>query len=36
MVAADVNGDGLMDLVVTNIGGNSVSVLINRGNGVFL
>ena len=29
VVAADVNGDGEADLIVSNLGGNSVSVLLN-------
>jgi hypothetical protein len=32
---ADVNGDGLSDMIVSNSSGNSVSVYINSGNGTF-
>jgi FG-GAP-like repeat/Regulator of chromosome condensation (RCC1) repeat len=35
VVAADVNGDGIPDLVVANYGDDTVSVLINQGNGTF-
>ena len=35
IVAADVNGDGIQDLVVTNFGGHSVGVLLGNGNGTF-
>ncbi len=37
IIAADVNGDGKADLVVTNAGSssNSISLLINHGNGTF-
>lgn len=35
-LAADLNGDGKMDLVVVNSGGNSVSVLLGNGDGSFL
>jgi len=33
--AADLNGDGKMDLVVTNYDSDSVTVLLNQGNGSF-
>jgi len=35
IAAADVNGDGKPDLIVADIGTNSVSVLINTGTGTF-
>ena len=31
----DFNGDGKLDLVVTNTGGNTVSILFGRGDGTF-
>jgi len=31
----DVNGDGKPDLVVSNSGGGSITVLINQGDGTF-
>jgi hypothetical protein len=34
-VAADVNGDGIPDLITANAGSNSVSVLLGDGNGSF-
>jgi len=36
IVAADVNGDGKMDLLVASAGGNSVSLLLGRGDGTFV
>jgi hypothetical protein len=36
MVATDVNADGKIDLVVTNIGSNSITVLIGKGDGTFV
>ncbi|HSN16780.1 MAG TPA: FG-GAP-like repeat-containing protein [Gammaproteobacteria bacterium] len=36
VVAADVNGDGIPDLIVVNSAANSVSVLIGRGDGTFI
>ncbi|MCP4581982.1 MAG: hypothetical protein GY839_10210 [candidate division Zixibacteria bacterium] len=33
--AADVNGDGNIDLVTTNMGSNDISVLLNNGDGTF-
>ena len=35
VAVADVNGDGKPDLIVGNVGGNSVSVLLGNGNGTF-
>jgi hypothetical protein len=35
VAVADVNGDGNVDLAVTNAGGGVVSVLLGNGNGVF-
>ena len=35
VTVADVNGDGIPDLVVVNSGSNSVGVLIGNGNGTF-
>ena len=35
VVIADVNGDGIPDLVTANAIGNSVSVLLGNGNGTF-
>jgi hypothetical protein len=32
----DVNGDGKLDIIVANYGGNSVGVLLNSGDGTFL
>ena len=36
VVSADFNGDGKTDLVVANYGTNTVSVLLNNGDGTFL
>jgi FG-GAP-like repeat len=36
VVAADVNGDGKLDLVTANAGGNSISIYTNNGNGIFV
>jgi hypothetical protein len=35
VVAGDFNGDGIIDLAVTDSGGNSISVLLGSGNGSF-
>lgn len=35
LAAADVNGDGLSDLITANEGNDTVSVLLNNGNGAF-
>ena len=35
VAAADLNGDGKLDLVVANYGDDTVSVLLNNGNGTF-
>lgn len=35
VVAADVNGDGTLDLVTANDGDNSLTVLTNNGAGIF-
>src|SRR6185437_9787817 len=35
VVAADLNGDGKPDLAVADEGSNTVSVLLNNGNGTF-
>ena len=35
VTAADVNGDGIADLIVGNYGGNSLSLLLGNGNGTF-
>ncbi len=32
----DVNGDGKLDIIVTNNGGNNVGVLLNSSDGTFL
>ena len=36
VAAADVNGDGKVDLICANYYGNSLSVLTNNGSGVFV
>lgn len=36
MCAADVNGDGKVDLISANMGDNTLTVLTNNGNGVFV
>jgi hypothetical protein len=35
MVAADLNGDGILDVAVVNYDKNSVSILLGKGNGTF-
>ena len=35
VAVADVNGDGRPDLIVANLGSNTVSVLLGNGNGTF-
>src|SRR5215831_5768895 len=35
LVAADFNGDHKVDLAVTNLGSNTVSIFLGRGNGTF-
>src|SRR5438270_97332 len=35
IAAADLNGDGKLDLVTANASGNTVSALINKGSGTF-
>jgi hypothetical protein len=35
VAVADLNGDGKLDLVTTNVGDSSLSVLLNQGNGAF-
>ncbi len=36
VAVATLTGDGIPDIIVTNAGGDSVSVLLGRGNGTFL
>src|SRR3989454_883456 len=36
IVVGDFNGDGKPDLAVSNVGSNTVSVLLGNGNGTFL
>ena len=36
ILAVDLNTDGKIDLVVSNVGGDSLSVLIGKGDGTFL
>jgi hypothetical protein len=36
VIAADVNGDGLIDLVTANNGGNTLTILTNTGKGIFV
>lgn len=36
LIAADVNADGRVDLVVANLGSGTVSVLVGRGDGTFV
>jgi hypothetical protein len=36
VTAADVTGDGKMDLISANYGGNNLTVLTNKGNGIFV
>jgi hypothetical protein len=35
LITADFNGDGKLDLAVTNFGSGSVSILLGRGDGTF-
>ena len=35
VAVADINGDGMPDIVTANYGGNDVSVLLGNGNGTF-
>jgi len=35
VVAADLNGDGILDLVTTDYGGSTISVLLGNGDGTF-
>ncbi len=35
VVTGDFNGDGILDLAVTNAGSNTVSVLLGNGDGTF-
>jgi hypothetical protein len=35
VIAADFNGNGMLDLAVANSGSNTVSVLLGNGNGTF-
>lgn len=34
-MAADLNGDHKMDLAVTNLGSNTLSIFVGRGDGTF-
>ena len=36
VIAADVNGDGFVDLVTADIGGDTLTILTNTGSGIFL
>jgi hypothetical protein len=36
VIAADVNGDGFVDLVTANNGGNTLTILTNTGKGIFV
>lgn len=36
VVTADVNGDGILDLIVASAGGNSLTVFVGKGDGTFV